>query len=174
VDLTAIPGLSAQAVLTFFCEAGPQIIRFPSSKHFASWLGLCPDNRISGGKILSSKTRNVRCRLANALRMGATTLYRSHSAPGDYFRRLRARLGSPAAITAAAHKLVRILFAMLRDRRSFDPQLLASSTKGIFSAVKTPCANTPLLSALNLFLSTMLPIWFLRSSSECRPVEQSV
>jgi transposase len=124
VDLTAIPGLSAQAMLTFFCEVGPQIIRFPSSKHFASWLWLCPDNRISGGKILSSKTRNVRCRLANALRMAATTLYRSHSALGDYFRRLRARLGSPAAITAAAHKLVRILFAMLRDRRSFDPQLL--------------------------------------------------
>jgi transposase len=124
VDLTAIPGMSAQGVLTFFCEVGPQITRFPSSKHFASWLGLCPDNRISGGKILSSKTRNVRCRLANALRMAATTLYRSHSALGDYFRRLRARLGSPAAITAAAHKLARILFAMLRDRRSFDPQLL--------------------------------------------------
>ena len=124
VDLTAIPGMSAQGVLTFFCEVGPQITRFPSSNHFASWLGLCPDNRISGGKILSSRTRNVRCRLANALRMAATTLYRSHSALGDYFRRLRARLGSPAAITAAAHKLARILFAMLRDRRSFDPQLL--------------------------------------------------
>ena len=64
VDLTAIPGMSAQAVLAFFCEVGPQITRFPSSRHFASWLGLCPDNRISGGKILSSKTRNVRCRLA--------------------------------------------------------------------------------------------------------------
>ena len=95
VDLTAIPGLSAQAVLTFFCEVGPQITRFPSSKHFASWLGLCPDNRISGGKILSSKTRNVRCRLANALRMAATTLYRSHSALGDYFRRLRAKTRFP-------------------------------------------------------------------------------
>jgi transposase len=64
VDLTAIPGMSAQGVLTFFCEVGPQITRFPSSRHFASWLGLCPDNRISGGKILSSKTRNVRCRLS--------------------------------------------------------------------------------------------------------------
>lgn len=124
VDLTGIPGMSAQAVLSFFCEVGPQITRFPSSRHFASWLGLCPDNRISGGKILSSKTRNVRCRLANALRMAATTLYRSHSSLGDYFRRLRAKLGSPSAITAAAHKLARILFAMLRDRRSFDPQLL--------------------------------------------------
>ena len=112
VDLTAIPGMSAQGVLTFFCEVGPQITRFPSSRHFASWLGLCPDNRISGGKILSSKTRNVRCRLAHALRMAATTLYRSGSALGDYFRRLRAKHGSPVAITAAAHKLARILFAM--------------------------------------------------------------
>lgn len=124
VDLTAIPGMSAQGVLTFFCEVGPQITRFPSSRHFASWLGLCPDNRISGGKILSSKTRSVRCRLANSLRMAATTLYRSGSALGDYFRRLRAKHGSPVAITAAAHKLARILFAMLRDRRSFDPKLL--------------------------------------------------
>jgi transposase len=66
VDLTAIPGMCAQTALTFFCEVGPQITRFPSSRHFASWLGLCPDNRISGGKILSSKTRNARCRLANA------------------------------------------------------------------------------------------------------------
>ena len=97
VDLSAIPGMSAQTALTFFCEVGPQITRFPSSRHFASWLGLCPDNRISGGKILSSKTRNVRCRLANALRMAATTLYRSRSALGDYFRRLRARLGSPGS-----------------------------------------------------------------------------
>jgi transposase len=82
VDLMAIPGMSAQAVLTFFCEVGPQITRFPSSRHFASWLGLCPDNRISGGKILSSKTRNVRRRLAIALRVAATTLYRSHSCAG--------------------------------------------------------------------------------------------
>ncbi len=138
-------------MLTFFCEVGPQIIRFPSARHFASWLGLCPDNRISGGKILSSKTRTVRCSLANALRMAATTLYRSHSSLGDYFRRLRAKLGSPAAITAAAHKLARILFAMPRDRRSFDPELLGILTKNISAAVKTPYANTLLLSTSNLF-----------------------
>jgi transposase len=126
VDLTTIPGMSAQSVLTFFSEVGPQITRFPSSRHFASWLGLCPDKGISGGKILSSKTCKVRCRLANALRIAATTFFGSHSALGDYFRRLRAKLGSSSAITAAAHKLARILFAMLRDRRSFDPQWLAT------------------------------------------------
>ena len=109
--------MRAQGVLTFFCEVGPQITRFPSSKHFASWLELCPDNRIMAAK------SSLRCRLANALCMAATTLYRSRSSLGDYFRRLRARVGSPAAITAAAHKLARILFAMLRDHRSFDPHL---------------------------------------------------
>ena len=163
VDLSAIPGMCAQGVLTFFCEVGPQITRFASSKHFASWLGLCPDNRISGGKILSSKTRNVRCRLANALRIAATTLYRSHSALGDYFRRLRARLGSPPTITAAAHKLARILFAMLRDVVALSTlNSWGSSIKNIFAGVKTPCANTPLLSALNSFLSKTLLIQFLR------------
>ena len=124
VLLDTIPGINQRIVEILLAEVGLDMSKWPTEAHFASWLGLCPDNRISGGKILSSKTRNVRCRLANALRMAATTLYRSHSALGDYFRRLRARLGSPAAITAAAHKLVRILFAMLRDRRSFDPQLL--------------------------------------------------
>jgi transposase len=124
VDLTAIPGMSAQGVLNFFCEVGPQITRFASSKHFASWLGLCPDNRISGGKILSSKTRNVRCRLANALRMAAITLYRSGSALGDYFRRLRARLGSPGGHHRRRSQTRSHPFAMLRDRRSYDPQLL--------------------------------------------------
>ena len=160
VDLTTIPGMSAQAVLTFFCEVGPQITRFPSSRHFASWLGLCPDNRISGGKILSSKTRNVRCRLANALRMAATTLYRSHSGLGDYFRRLRAKLGSPRPsppprTNSPASSSLCSVIAVLSTLNGWE-----SLTKNISAAVKTPCATTPLLSALNLFLSRILPIQF--------------
>ena len=105
----------------------------------------------------------MRCRLANALRMAATTLYRSHSALGDYFRRLRARLGSPAAITPP---LTNLLASSLPCFVIVALSILNSwgtSTKNIFAALKTPCPNTPLLSALILFLSRILPIQFLRS-----------
>lgn len=123
VDLSAIPGISGQTLLALCGEMGPQFYkRFPSIKHFCSWLGLCPNNRISGGKILSSRTRKVSCRFANALRLAASTLVRSKTELGDYYRRIRAKLGAPAAITAAAHKLARIIYAMLRDASHYDPQ----------------------------------------------------
>ena len=100
IDLTEIPGISSLTAHTLLTEVGPDLHRFQNASAFASWLGLCPDNRISGGKILSVKTRMVRNRLAVVLRMAAQSLHRSQSYLGQYFRRLRARLGIPAAITA--------------------------------------------------------------------------
>ena len=86
---------------------------------FTSWLGLCPGNKISGGKILSSKTKPSANKAAHALRLAANVLYRSKTALGAYFRRMRARLGAPKAITAAAHKLARILYNMIKNGLSF-------------------------------------------------------
>jgi transposase len=120
VDLTAVPGLQATAVFTILAEIGSDMSKFPTAKHFASWLGLCPDNRISGGKILSVKTRAVANRAATALRMAAVTLWRSKSELGEFFRRMRAKLGAPKAITATAHKLARIIFYLLKNRVPFD------------------------------------------------------
>ncbi len=110
VDFTQIDGFGVLTVLTLLSELGLDPSRFPSAKHFASWLGLCPGNRKTGGKVKSSKTRQVVNRAANALRMAAQTLSRSHSALGAFYRRMQARLGAPKAITATAHKLARIFY----------------------------------------------------------------
>jgi len=88
--------------------------RFPSEAHFSSFLGLCPDNQITGGKVLRRGTRHVENRAATALRMAATSLSRSKTYLGAKFRRLRARLGAPKAITAMAHMLARLVYRMLR------------------------------------------------------------
>ena len=126
VDLTAVDGVAAQTGLVFLSEVGPDVSKFPTAEHFASWLGLCPDNRISGGHQLAVSTRPVANRLTTALRMGAQTLHRSESALGDFFRRMRAKLGAPAAITATAHKIARVLWAMVKYRRPFDPAKLGN------------------------------------------------
>lgn len=82
--------------------------------HFASWLGLCPDNRITGGKVIRRGTRRVVNRAATALRLAATTLLRSRSYLGAQYRRFRSKLGAPKAITAMAHKLAVLVYRMLR------------------------------------------------------------
>jgi transposase len=125
VDLTAIPGVSVMTAHTILAEIGPDISKFRSASAFASWLGLCPHNDISGGKVLSVKTRRVNNRAALAFRMAANALFRSQSPLGDFFRRMRAKLGAPAAITAAAHKLARIVFHMLATREAYDEAILS-------------------------------------------------
>jgi transposase len=126
VDLTAVPGLAAPTVLVLLCELGPEFAeRFPTAKHFGSWLGLCPDNRITGGKIYSVKTRDVKSRVAEALRLAAQSLWHAKNYFGDLYRRWRARLGSPKAITAMAHKLARILWHLLKYKEPFNPEVFA-------------------------------------------------
>jgi transposase len=114
VDLTRVAGLQVQTVQTIISEVGVDMSRWKTEKQFASWLGLCPDNRISGGKILKSGTRQVVNRAATALRLAAWSLIRSQSALGANFRRLRSKLGAPKAITAMAHKLARLIYRMMK------------------------------------------------------------
>jgi transposase len=120
VDLTAIPGISALTAHTLLAEIGPQLDRFPNAAAFASWLALCPANNKSGGKVISSKTRQTNSRASRALRLAAQTLARSRSHLGNFYRRMRARLGAPQAITAAAHKLARIVYHLLSTGQSYD------------------------------------------------------
>jgi len=125
VDLTAVPGISSLTAQVLLTEVGTDLTKFSTASAFASWLGLCPDNRISGGKIMSVRTRHVVSRLPAALRMAAQSLHRSQSYLGDYFRRIRARLGTPAAITAAAHKLARILYRLITAREAYSESVFA-------------------------------------------------
>ena len=114
VDLTRIDGVDGLTALKVISEVGTDMTRWPSAKHFASWLGLSPDNRITGGRVISSKTKPSANRAAAALRMAANALHRSDSALGAFLRRKKAHLGAPKAITATAHKLARIIYCMLR------------------------------------------------------------
>jgi transposase len=121
-DLTAIEGIGALTGLVLLTEVGPNVSRFKTEKHFCSWLGLCPDNRISGGKVLSSKTRRVVNRATDALRMAASTLERSQSALGGFYRRMKARLGAAEGVTATAHKLARIVYRLIKHGETYVRQ----------------------------------------------------
>ena len=122
VDLTRIPGIDTLTVQTALTEVGVDVSSFPTEGQFASWATLCPNNRKTGGKIRSRRTRRSSHRLATALRLAAQTLSRSHSSLGVYYRRLRARLGPEKAITATAHKLARIIYRMLKYGEEYVEQ----------------------------------------------------
>ena len=114
VDLTRIPSLNANTVSKIISEIGVDMSKWETSKQFAAWLGLCPGNRVSGGKRLSGKSAPSANKAAAALRMAANSLRLSDTALGSFFRRLSSRLGAAKAITAAAHKLAVILYNMLK------------------------------------------------------------
>jgi transposase len=114
VDLTRTDGVDVMVAQTLVSEVGLDMSRWKTEAHFASWLGLCPDNRISGDKVLSPGTRHVLNRAATALRLGASTLLKSQTYLGAQYRRLRSRLGAPKAITAMAHRLARLVYRMLK------------------------------------------------------------
>lgn len=122
VDLTRIDGIDITTALVVIAEIGPDLSRFATVKHFTSWLGLCPGTRITGGKVISGRTKRVTNRAAQALRMAATGLRSSQSALGAYYRRLCARMDKGKAITAAAHKLARLIYLMLTKGEAYVDQ----------------------------------------------------
>jgi transposase len=126
VDLTKIPGIQVGTAQTLFGEIGPDFNKFRSASAFASWMALCPDNDISGGKVLWTGTRKVKSRAAKALRLAAQSLAHSKSALGDFYRRMRAKMGAPKAITAAAHKLARIIYHLITTRQEFNESRFAA------------------------------------------------
>jgi transposase len=126
VDLTAIPGLSVMTVLILLTELGTHLSAFKSAAAFASWLCLCPDNDTSAGKVLRRQTRRSQQRVRQALRMAAASLYADKSYLGEKFRRLRARMGAPKAITAMAHQYARIIWHLLTYHEAFELSVFAA------------------------------------------------
>jgi transposase len=120
VDLTQVPGINPLTAQVLLTEVGTSLARFPTAAAFCSWLRLCPEPRISGGQVLSSKTRPTKNRAALALRLAAQALHKSQTYLGDYFRRMKARLGAPSAITAVAHKLARIVYHLLTTQQEYS------------------------------------------------------
>lgn len=119
VDLFAIPGLAADTLLTLASEVGFEMAPWKTEKHFTSWLGLCPGTKISGGKVLDRKARRNPNRATQAFRMAATTQARSKTALGAFYRRIKSRTGGKQAVTATAHKIARIYYALLTHGTSY-------------------------------------------------------
>ena len=122
VDLTEIDGIDALTAQTVISEVGLNMDKWKSVKHFTSWLGLCPCNKITGGKVFYRGSKTVGNKAALALRVAARSLHRSKSGLGAYYRRMRAKHGSLKANLAAAHKVARIIYSMLKGKEPYkDP-----------------------------------------------------
>jgi transposase len=119
VDLTNVPGISAVTAQTSLCEVGTDVSRFRNASAFASWLRICPEKKVSGGKVLFTKSRRVRSRVATALRKGAQSLHHAKDYLGEFFRRITRKLGKPQATIATAHKLARIVFHLLSSKEAY-------------------------------------------------------
>lgn len=120
VNLTEIPGIGPGIAQMVFAEIGNDLSAFPTAKHFTSWLGLSPDNRISGGRVLSARTRKVKNRAAYALRMAALSAGNGYTVVGEFFRRMKARCGVPKAITATANKIARMIYSIIRNKKPYN------------------------------------------------------
>ncbi len=118
-DITKIPGIEANLAVKILSEVGADMSKWPSAKHFTSWLGLSPNNKVSGGKQLSSRTRPSANKAAMFFRLAANGLHRSETSLGGFLRRGKAKLGSPKAITATARKIAVIFYSMLTQGKEY-------------------------------------------------------
>ena len=122
VDVVAIYGISDTAALEILAETGTNLSKWPTQKHFVSWLNLCPNNKISGGKLISSMLMKKKANTASqAFRSAANAVQKSDHWLGDYFRRMRAKGGNKYAVVATAHKIATIYYKMVRYKQEFTP-----------------------------------------------------
>jgi len=119
VDVTRIPGLEGIA-LVLYSELGNDMSRWPSASQFASWTALCPDNDKSGGQVLWRGVRTVKNRAGQLFRQAANSLHHSQNEMGDYLRRMKAKLGAEAGITATGHKIARIFYTVVKNQVEYD------------------------------------------------------
>jgi transposase len=119
-----IPGLRAM-ILTLFSEVGRDMSRWPTAAQFVSWLALCPDNDISGGRVLWRGVRRVHNRAGHLFRLAAHSLHLDPTALGDYLRRMKSKLGPAGATTATAHKIAIIFYTMVKKQVEYDPTIWA-------------------------------------------------
>ena len=119
VDLTQITGFGPYTALRLVGECGSDMSKWPTEKHFASWLSLCPGDKVSGGKVLSSKTTRSRNRASTLLRIAAVNVGKTDTALGAFYRRLAARAGKAKAVTATARKLAILFYSVLKQGSAY-------------------------------------------------------
>jgi hypothetical protein len=141
VDLATVPGVGLNVLCTILAEVGPDLSRFPTVRHFVSWLRLCPNPRISGGRKIGNSVPHGTPRLALALRIATQSLERNQSYLGTYFRKMKYRFGPKTAAKATANKLARILYAMITtatpySESNFESQQKRSETQRLLRLTK--------------------------------------
>jgi len=125
VDVTKVVGISEISALGIMAEAGVDMTKWKNHSHFASWLGLAPNTKKSGGKIISSKVPKKKHYAGQAFRIAASSLYNSKSPLGDFYRRIRAKAGAGKAVVATARKLAIIYYEMVLKKEAFNPNALS-------------------------------------------------
>jgi len=129
VGINGITGISEISALTIYSELGDNLDRFKNEKHFTSWLGLAPNTKISGGKIISSRVPKKKHYAGQVFRMAAMSLCNNKGPLGDYYRRIRAVAGGSKAIVALARKMAVIYFRMVTAKEGYNPQALIDYQK---------------------------------------------
>ena len=124
VGANGISGISEISALTIYSEIGDNLSRFKDEKHFTSWLGLAPNNKISGGKVINSHVPKKKHSAGQAFRMAAFGLCNKKNPLSDYYRRVRAKAGHPKALVALARKIAVIYYQMMTSKEAYNPQLM--------------------------------------------------
>lgn len=127
VDVTAIIGISEISAMEIVSEAGIDMSKWPSDKHFNSWLALAPNTKISGGKVISSKVPKKKHHAGQAFRIAANSLYNSKTPLGDFYRRIKARSGPGKAVVATARKMSTIYYQMVLNKEAYNPESLIAA-----------------------------------------------
>ncbi|MDP3912712.1 MAG: IS110 family transposase [Bacteroidota bacterium] len=121
IDVTEVVGISELSALAILSEVGTDMLKWKTEHHFTSWLGLAPNTKISGGKVISSRIKKKKHHAGQAFRIAANSLYNSKSPMGDYYRRIRAKSGAAKAVVATARKLAIIFYKMVINKEAFNP-----------------------------------------------------
>jgi transposase len=130
VDVMEIYGFKSTSALTVFSETGMDLKKmFPTEKQFLSWLNVVPDNKITGGKVISSRVKRKKNKAGQAFRDAANALWRAQNPLGDHLRRKKAKSGSKPAIVSTARKLAAIYYKMVTDKITFNPVYLENKSK---------------------------------------------
>ena len=120
VDLSVVDGFGVSLAQTVIMEVGTDMTKFPSEKHFCSWLGLAPKHEISGAKVLKNKTLKTKNRAGQAFRMAAQSVKKADCVFGSFYRRLKSRLDKAQATVATAHAIARVVYRMLKYQVEYE------------------------------------------------------
>lgn len=124
VDLCKIEGISEISCLEILSEIGTDMSKWKSDNHFSAWLNVAPNTKITGGKIISSKMQKKKNHAGQTLRMSASNLSSNKSPMGDFSRKMKSRLGKKGGVVATAHKLARIIYKMIKEKKEYDPEIM--------------------------------------------------